>query len=123
MTYGEAGSASEAVDPGRAEPGAEAGLLSDLHRECLTTIQEVRSGPWYNGSADDVAQQTRICLDKCHAQLSLWGDILYDGSLAAAFRFAPDLRETILANLAKAGSALVKCQAPCIEQLAEISNC
>ena len=90
------------------DPSQEGGLVSDLHRECLAAIQELRSKAQSATDGFFLEPDEGISLGRCYAELNLWGDVLRDGSLEITFRTVPDLHQTILENLEKIGSALVQ---------------
>ena len=104
------GLAAARHDVAELEPSSDAGLLSDLHRECLIIIEKLRSTSQCTTVGAALERAQGISLAKYSAELNLWGDILCDGSLETTLRFAPDLRQTILDNLAKIGHALVQCE-------------
>ena len=84
----------------------EAGLLSDLHDECLRTIRQLRS-TLEGASRTEARPDDKARLTYCYAQLNLWGDALHEGNLEASLRIVPALRSTILEALIRIGQALI----------------
>lgn len=92
----------------RREPASEAGLISDLHGECLLLIGQLRALPRDDADVVDLNLEERAHLGSCYAKLNLWGDVLHQAKLETSLRIVPDLRQSILEALTKIGQALLK---------------
>lgn len=88
------------------ERGTEAGLISDLHDECLQSVRQLRL-ILEAASNSNVTGDEKTQLGNCNAKLNLWGDALEGGRLEACLRIVPALRSTILESLIRISKALL----------------